>query len=360
MAKPNPKVTAYIKKHLEKGIHIKKIKRTLAEAGHPIEAIEDAAEYVFQMNPHLKKKPKTMMVVYGLILIFLISALIIFAYFKLAETVEYVEQKGAVEKQIEKTRSIAGMSDQEIILYVARSEDMSACESITSLNIQYACQERMWETDPCRYKGIIGGSSDICYSDAALESLSLDLCYKIHDKIQLDACKLHVIIEIASQNAYDKCLGSFECLNYSMSLNIGSLDDAFCDNFMAEDSDQCRIEMAAAKSDESVCNLISLIENRHQCHEHFLSSMQEADAFCDEYIDYFKDSAGPDNPKTDDYARASCLFSAAFTMVEDGKIDCSQALAFVSTKPSSLSSIFQNLYKDMKQSDPQESEFLRC
>src|SRR3989344_3034947 len=43
---PDPKLVAYVEKHLKKGIHLDKIKKRLLDAGHKVIAIESAIAHV--------------------------------------------------------------------------------------------------------------------------------------------------------------------------------------------------------------------------------------------------------------------------------------------------------------------------
>ncbi|MBU2560907.1 MAG: hypothetical protein KKD17_01320, partial [Nanoarchaeota archaeon] len=90
MAKrPNPELVRYVEKHLAKGFKIHHIKRKLAEVGHPIEAIEDASQFVLAKQQG-KRVPK-FMIVYGIILILVIAAVGWFIWFKATQQVEYTK-----------------------------------------------------------------------------------------------------------------------------------------------------------------------------------------------------------------------------------------------------------------------------
>ena len=107
--KPNPDLVKYIQKHLAKGFSIKEVKKRLAEVGHPIEAIEDAAAYVSASSPKTKKKIPRFMVVYGLILIVLIAGFLAFIWYKAGQQAEYTD----TVKDLKQAHTFESMTDVE-------------------------------------------------------------------------------------------------------------------------------------------------------------------------------------------------------------------------------------------------------
>lgn len=199
--KPSQKVVSYIEHHLEKGVSIKRIKRALADAGHPIDAIEEATEYVFRMNPHLKKKPKKMMVIYGLILIILISSIGIFAYYKLTETAEYVEE---VEKA-EEVKGFSEFTDVELLLRAKATGNFENCRHIREHNLKYYCLDKIWDSRPCLYRGIIGANASQCYYELAIEKQELSLCDHIADIELYSRCR-GIVVNASSEEEYERQL----------------------------------------------------------------------------------------------------------------------------------------------------------
>jgi hypothetical protein len=241
MAKrPNPDLVTYIEKHLAKGFHIKDVKRKLAEVGHPIEAIEDAAQFVLAKQPR-KSIPK-FMIVYGLILLLLIVAFLYFAWFKASQQVEYKETVA----EIQKNQTYSGKTDVEL-LKMAAAGDMGACRFIRTHNLYYACTGKYWEREDCYFVELIGGDVDSCFFDKAMKQKNISLCYSLTRK-SATSC----INEVAtSNNDYSLCGPDSQCLmNYSIEKD--SKDACFA----IEDASVTRVcaeRLAVHSNDESIC-----------------------------------------------------------------------------------------------------------
>ncbi|MFH1669447.1 MAG: hypothetical protein ABIA62_05975 [Candidatus Woesearchaeota archaeon] len=154
----NPELVKYIEKHLSKGFKIEHVKKRLAEVGHPIEAIEDAAAFVLMTKQSPKKRPKTFMIVYGLILISVIIVFIGFIWLKAGQQAEYKE---AVE-EVKKNQSYMGRTDVELLKLAASTGNLEACRFISDENLFFACDEKYWERTDCSYEATIGEGVNEC------------------------------------------------------------------------------------------------------------------------------------------------------------------------------------------------------
>lgn len=259
--KPDPELVKYIEKHLLKGYKLKQVKRRLADVGHPIEAIEDAAQFVLSSKPHLKRRDWKFMIVYGLILIVVLAGLVYFIATKTTEQMEYTE----TVEQIEKAREFKGMTDIELIKYAASTGDISACKEIESHNTYYACVDRYWERDDCSYERTIGEGVSGCFRSLALSTKDPQKCLKTED---VRACLTELAEEFDDERL---CIGSYDCV---YNLAVRDKDSEVCDVLSGSQEEHCFDEYAKETGNESVCDSGSLT-----CSYFFAETDQEKEAF---------------------------------------------------------------------------------
>ncbi|MFC1723797.1 hypothetical protein ACFL0V_06665 [Nanoarchaeota archaeon] len=354
---PNPKVVSYIKRHLEKGIKLKKIKHALAEAGHPIEAIEDAAQFVFRMNPSLKKRPKTVMIAYGLILLILLGAIGIFIYYQATKTVEYVEEV----EQVEKEAALTGMSDQEILLYASKRDSTSACNSIRGHNTKYYCLEMIWKTNPCFFQELIGGSSDVCYVDRAVEQYNTTGCLRTHDKAARADCRSQIISNVIAEKDVDKCDWE-ECRVAYYNALMPELDPSFC-IAQTEVPEQCHLAFAITRKDPSICDLNEKQTDIIGCRTNISTSIQQVAEACSSDNLNLSIDASEIGYYSEDLQQLYCymVFSSAFVQAEKGT--CEEILnhADSSVKLSGFRNFYNILYRELIKSESFEPvPYWRC
>jgi hypothetical protein len=236
MAKqPNKELVKYIEKHLAKGFSIANIKKKLAEVGHPIEAIEDAARFAMADKKTSKKKPKSFMVIYGVILILIIAGFAWFVWFKATQQLEY---KGKVE-DIKKNQSYLGISDVELLKLAANNGDMLACDFIQDHYVQYACFDRYWERNDCSYEYFIG-ERVACLNELAWKNKNISLC--IGNREEIDACKQRIV-----------------------SFAIETRNTSLCKQITGFEFD-CITEIALQEDDFNICDeLVSVGEYSRRC-----------------------------------------------------------------------------------------------
>ncbi len=249
----NPELVKYIEKHLSKGFKIRNVKQKLAEVGHPIEAIEDAVESVIQTKTHTKRKPKTFMIVYGIILMVVIAAFIGFIWFKAGQHVEYKE----AVKEAEKEQSSADMTDVELLKFAASTVNLEGCKFIENHNILFACSEKYWERDDCIYEAILGEEVDECRVKLAVsEEVYNKYCEGI---LTEDGCRttIALIEKNVSMCTDDMCV---------QHLAIQEKDKSICSHVYSEKSKkECLFAFAIETGSKDVC--AELGQDRELCEQ---------------------------------------------------------------------------------------------
>jgi hypothetical protein len=249
MAKPNPVLVKYIEHHLAKGFKISHIKRKLAEVGHPIEAIEDAAEAVLQTRPKLRKKPKKFMIIYGVVLILIIAGFAWFVWYKATQQIEYTETVAEVKKNV----SYRGMTDVQLLTLAGTAGDMAACGFIRDHNTRYACIDRYWEREDCAYYYFLGEDSS-CWQKKAMEEKNLSMCDNIPDETENLLCKSKLMDFAISSKDVSICDMDYDCVEkYSFKLNSPE-SCKYTEEFNAA---HCYYAYAVETGDFSVCAKIS-------------------------------------------------------------------------------------------------------
>ncbi|MBW2972345.1 hypothetical protein KY359_04885 [Candidatus Woesearchaeota archaeon] len=246
MAKrPNPELVAYIEKHLAKGFKITHVKRKLAEVGHPIEAIEDAAQFVLAKQP--KKKVPRFMIVYGLILILVLAGFGWYIWFKATQQVEYTE----TVKEIQQNQSYIGRTEVELIKLARSTGDMKACDFIKSHNLRYACTGKYWERDDCTYERILGDGYDDCLMKLAVNKNDINVCYQSGS---VSVCRERFGAAAFEAKDSGLCKGSFECVAKYAELS-GSTDP--CESLLGLDREACLSRFSSLAGDPSACDKIN-------------------------------------------------------------------------------------------------------
>jgi len=290
--KPNPQLVKYIEKHLAKGFHINHVKRKLAEAGHPIEAIEDAAEFVMMQKPHLKTRSHKFMILYGILLILIISGLVWFAWLKISEQLEYKEEV----QDIEQTQSFKGMTDVELIKLAAKG-NTAACNSIQGHNMKYACLGAYWERGDCTWERLIGEDYNLCIYQKIMADGTLKDCngiapdnlrsrcksekrlaaIDISDPVLCDddeRCLLGIVQESSDCNTVDLAGLSSRSRTYFQDACADITarkrnDVSICDDISAEglgaDRDDCIFYLEPVNTFRDRCSLLSAAEEKNDC-----------------------------------------------------------------------------------------------
>ena len=259
--KANPELVRYIERHLSKGFKIKHIKKKLAEVGHPIEAIEDAAEFVTSTRPSSRKKPAAFMIIYGLLLIVLLVVLGLFIFTKVTEQLEYVEEV----REVEKVQLFTGMSDLELIKYAKANDEPAACENIGNHNLYYACVDRYWEKGDCGYERLIDEGVSACFKDLAFSTKDPRNCLKTDDST---SC----LTELATKfNDEDLCFGSYDCV---YKIAVSKEDAGVCSSLSGSIEEDCFDEYAKETGNVSVCD-----EGSVTCRYFFAKTEEEKEVF---------------------------------------------------------------------------------
>jgi hypothetical protein len=341
-SQPNPELVRYIERHLAKGFHLKQVKQKLAEVGHPIEAIEDAAQFVLAKSSGIKKRPKRFMIVYGIVLILVISVFVWFIWFKATQQVQYLE----TVQEIKKNASYTGMTEVEL-LKLAKTGDMNACNFIENHNSYYACVDKYWERNDCSYESFLG-EFDSCQKKRAIEDLNASLCYRISDISAYSSCISEVFSGIVKKRSPDDCAGNEVCLNAYFDSNYGSIDLSFCDKYIDQEfRGRCMLNFSVAKG-QDIC---SSIQARHlflECKINFISSFKDAAQFCDENGTLIM--ANPERSSAEEKvsAKQQCFFLVAEKLLEKGHA-CSEVSSFISGNGGySYLKGFEKVYKDVK------------
>ncbi|HII72545.1 TPA: hypothetical protein HA265_07350 [Candidatus Woesearchaeota archaeon] len=355
--KPNENVISYIEQHLEKGVDLKKVKRALADAGHPIEAIEEAAEYVFRVKPHLRKQPKTNMIVYGIIIVLIIAAAAVFAYFKITQTVKYVEEVQKVEKIV----TFEGMSDNEVLLYASKTNDTSACKHVKDHNKYYYCTGSIWETDYCFFQRIMGLPGDVCYSDQAVKDLDFAECRRVSRALR-EQCQSDVVAQFSSRNDPSLCDGSVSCLDVYYALNKASLDADFCDIYGSENA-SCLLMVAVDRSDRKICNLMSGAAERYDCNKEIINDLDSVVPFCETSYaarNFTPGTVGWVSPgqTLQDFQKLMCFYDLSQDLVWKKGFTCRQVLDYAQGSSVGYLSDFARLYKHFYSRQSEDDEGL--
>lgn len=265
MRSPNPSLIAYIEQHISKGFDIKDIKRKLAEAGHPIEAIEDAATVVLgTKHPKRGRIPKFMLI-YGLILIFLISAGIWFFWFKATEYQTYSEVVEDTSEQIALNDLLKSLNDTELILYAKSNSDSRACDYIADHDLKYLCIDKYWETEPCFWRRFLG-EDIICEGKICVGTL----------RSELGACMNETFEAAVAKKDPGLCNEDYNCLYYYFE-NYPS--EEFCKN-TAKNKDDCYSFLGDLLDDISFCDFINDSEYKIECMERSVSSISQIRDLC--------------------------------------------------------------------------------
>lgn len=221
MGKPNPELVKYIEEHNAKGFDIKSIKKALAEAGHPIEAIEDAASSVLHTAPPTRRKISPFMIVYGLILILIISGAIWFAWFKITEYKDYSAQVQTVEQTTQEKAAqqttLAAMDDVGVMRYAQSNNDTSACEYVEDHNKYYACVDRYWELGGCKWEMAMQ-EARACVSNLAVSEINISKCNRLKTTEDKTACQEAVFSAILNKGDISLC-NSADCEHFFLSRN---------------------------------------------------------------------------------------------------------------------------------------------
>jgi hypothetical protein len=266
VSKPNNELISYIEKHLEKGFKLKHIKRKLAEVGHPIEAIEEAAAFVVENKPHLLRKKERFMVAYGVVLIILLVVGIGF----LGYTVWQQQEAGGKIKDTEKFNA---MSDAELLRYAAENEELMACKYIEGHNALYACTGRYWEKKFCDYYRLINKSIKGCHvMERVGKTNFLKYCKEYETTTD---CVSSVAL---GENDSSFCGGNSIC-EKRFYTSQGTVEA--CKKLDRGDSNICIYELAKTKNDKTLCENYDLSWNH--CAMHFMSEQELVEYYNTQY-----------------------------------------------------------------------------
>jgi hypothetical protein len=318
MARVDPELVKYVEKHLSKGVELKQIKRTLADVGHPIDAIEDAAAFVTNKQPELKRAPRKMMIVYGLILILVLAGFGWYIWFKATQQIEYTQ----TVQQIEQNRSYIGMTDVELLKLAASENDITACRFIRSHDTYYACIGRYWQREDCSFAKYTN-ELESCYVNKAQELQDISYCDSIRDKGRRDTCKESVFSAIRSSKDYSKCRGESACLDYTFSQDYASLDYSFCSNYAdAYREDNCLFNLSVSRADLKRCDEIADIQTRQGCRASMAKTADDLLAICKS-----RENIAADVPE--DEQKLSCFIGVTAAAIGKGIYTCDALIEFV-------------------------------
>ncbi|MBT7903463.1 hypothetical protein HN587_06390 [Candidatus Woesearchaeota archaeon] len=318
---------AYIKKHLEKGVDITKIKKALSRAGHPINRIELAVEGVFESNPHLRKKKKfdankyfkkfqsrqVIGIGIGVLAVVLILFLVMFGLKQFGEYSEYRED--VVEFNENQTFEL--MSDLDLLNFAQQEGDMKACSFIESHNYYYACVEKWWEKDDCKFLLLTDQPTDECRYNYAIKEKNILLCVYIQDLDLRTKC-----YSFETDFLRDK-------LDLALAVNNISLcnQDKICEyeyyltkercDLMLDsgDSNNCFIELAKIKGDQSFCDKLNNSNNLDidlSCDFLFYSEEQIINS-CQYLADRGRGLEGTEEEFVENIAFSECLMNSAIS-----------------------------------------------
>jgi len=279
MAKrPNPDLVKYIEHHLEKGFEIKNIKRKLAEVGHPIEAIEEAAQYVLREKPLLRKKPTKFLIIYGIILILAISVFAYYIWFKSTEQLQYTE----TVKQIETNQSYKSMADIQLLKLAASGNDIKPCDFVESHNYYYACIGRYWLREDCSWEQVIGADVVKCRWDGykkkldqAVSTGNVTLCSQTY---WTSDCLASIAVK---SNDVSVCKGDTGCVT---NFSVTKKDKNACSVLSSRifDHDGCIYSLALSMDDKHICDDIISVGRKISCNRDF-ETKEETAARVNEY-----------------------------------------------------------------------------
>ncbi len=243
----NPELIKYIEEHLSKGFDIKQIKKRLADVGHPIEAIEDAAAFVIHQRPAPRKKPALFMVMYGLVLILAISGFLFFAWFKYTQHQDYLERLNEVDFN----RTLVAMTDIEVLKYAASADNTGFCRFIDDGSLRFICLDRIWAQKDCYYEFILGEEDD-CFIRLAKEERNVSFCERINltSPKKRDCLKSMVELALSSKDP-SVCAQSLVCARGAA---IEKKDVYFCERLFGGEKASCLLAVARVTGDSKICD----------------------------------------------------------------------------------------------------------
>ena len=245
----------YVERALKKGLHVKKIKRKLVHAGHPIHEIEDAVRHVLLTKPHLKYIRYKIFA--GIFLLFAIVLLLgyLFAFEKSEELVEYKENV-----------TFSDMSDLEILQYAKLHQSTEMCKYVRGESAYYACEEQLWKSDDCFYDLLIG-QGDECFLHLAELRENPILCRRIRDDLTRDKCVDFLVEKIKNKKEPSLCGDSPECLvRYGEAVGLSlELCALIGDSGLPREGDECLLNLSVQDNDPSPCESINQIDIKIDC-----------------------------------------------------------------------------------------------
>ncbi|MBT5022490.1 hypothetical protein HON01_06695 [Candidatus Woesearchaeota archaeon] len=352
MAKPSKALVDYIKKHREKGVHIKKIKRKLADAGHPIENIEASVAHVFANHPHLKQSASIGFYLLSGLAVLVVLFIIIFGVTQLTDYLDYQDNLN----EFSENQTFEAMSDIDLLIYASEELDLKACNFINNHNIYYACTERYWERDDCMFEYFFD-KYDSCWLDKAYNSFNLSLCAPIMDSNLESECIQNLFEDIALAKNVQLCLGSAftdDCLDYYRSVNELSLTYDFCSLYVSEESrDFCYFGFFSESKQEDICNSMELPQYKRHCLKFSTSTPDELLSLCDDpensYLFLGNSKEDVNISSYSDSDKGLCFFELASYLITEKGYSCEDINSFINSKSNEFSGSFSNIYKLTKQ-----------
>ena len=203
----------YIKKELEKGFSLKKIKKELVKAGHNIGHIEK--EFASFESKKEKKIFSYLKNYWPIILIVLFLVILIIVFIKTGpsfksfkglssdQVSEEQVQKTLLQSMVDECKLISNSKLQGVCLLKAAKQfdNISVCSQISSSGndiFYYACTDKIWENGDCGYENLIG-DSDSCWFNRAVKEKNFLFC----ESISLDEPRLlceKKVLDLASSN----------------------------------------------------------------------------------------------------------------------------------------------------------------
>ncbi|MBW2991647.1 hypothetical protein KY345_00335 [Candidatus Woesearchaeota archaeon] len=306
-------ISDYIKKELDKGFSLKKIKKALLEAGHNVKIVEE------ELAKFEKKEDKKAEKFFGKIMenkvlwISILAIIILVVIIIIAVTQRPTEEEVIQREQIKLAEKLLagceGITDTEernicILKAAAEADTTEICDEIsTEVNdvLYYECLGAIWREDDCRYEGLIGEGDECWYEKVyGVEIDDFDylnfiyICSKIKDEIIKYDCIGYVQQkekEVISLGRIDLC----QTDNCFLEIALLKEDCELTNN--NQSFDICMREMAIEKKDKTFCEKMKDKQSvdYEECEKNFFSTQDFLEELStterSDKMDYVYDSA---------------------------------------------------------------------
>jgi hypothetical protein len=145
------------------------------------------------------------MIVYGIILLVVLSGFGYYAWFKATQQVQYKETVA----EIQKNQSYAGRTDVELLKMAEESNDLVTCGYVRNHNARYSCLNRAWALSDCEWEILVRNGENECLTRQAIEDNRTGPCYRIPDI----PARLDCVYKIESGMTYAEYTGYLQKIN---------------------------------------------------------------------------------------------------------------------------------------------------